>query len=245
MMATLKYQVVNATALAYRNAPTLKGEPAGYLKQGEYILVESEWSKEVDGVVWFKMTNKEKDYYVSSKYLKRISPNYRALVSENVKKVYETIVNIGCKHKGGAKSFSQIKSKKITTCASSVSAVLQESGMMAKGKLLSHTKAVGSSKAVKKKNSKSKAISGLGNLKAGTYNIYKVGKVWKHVPSKYKVSGAIAIYDSNVAIYRGDGVFYTTNNGASQKKNGKYKNVTAKSGYCFTSPVLYIIIPKA
>ena len=242
-MKYIKFKVV-AESLATRKKPSLSGEVFSYLKKGQIIKAIKGQIKIVDGVKWRQIVLKDKKVWVSTKYLKRFSPNYRKRVVENAKIVYTTIVKVGAKHEGGAKSLDGIKKKKKTTCATSVSAVLQEAKMMPKGKLLSHTKAVGSSKAVKKKNSKSKAISGLSNLKDGTYAIHKVGKSWKHVPAKYKVPGAVVVYDSNIAIYMGD-YFYSANNGGSQKKNGKYVNVKAKSGYCYSSPALYIIIPTA
>ena len=235
---------VTAESLAVRKKPSLKGEVFSYVKKGETLKAIKGKIKVADGVKWRQIVLKNTKVWVSTKYLKRFTPNYRKRVIDNAKIVYNTIVKVGAKHEGGAKSLDEIKKKKKTTCATSVSAVLQESKMMAKGKLISHTKAVGSSKAVKKKNTKGKAISGLGNLKEGTYAIHKVGKSWKNVPKKYKVPGAVVVYDSNIAIYMGD-YFYSANNGGSQKKHGKYVNVKAKSGYCYNSPVLYIIIPTA
>ena len=43
-MSTIKYKVVNATSLSYRKSPTLKGDPVGYLKENQEILVVSGWS---------------------------------------------------------------------------------------------------------------------------------------------------------------------------------------------------------
>ena len=242
-MKFVKFKVT-AESLAVRKKPSLKGEVFSYVKKGETLNAINGKIKVVDGVKWRQILLKNTKCWVSTKYLKRFSTNYRKRVVDNAKIVYSTIVKVGAKHEGGAKSLDGIKKKKKTTCATSVSAVLQESKMMPKGKLISHTKAVGSSKAVKKKNTKGKAISGLGNLKSGTYAIHKVGKSWKHVPAKYKVPGAVVVYDSNIAIYMGD-YFYSANNGSSQKKHGKYVNVKAKSGYCYSSPALYIIIPTA
>lgn len=236
---------VTAESLAVRKKPSLKGEVFSYVKKGETLKAIKGKIKVADGVKWRQIVLKDKKVWVSTKYLKRFTPNYRKRVVDNAKIVYNTIVKVGAKHEGGAKSLDEIKKKKKTTCATSVSAVLQESKMMAKGKLISHTKAVGSSKAVKKKNTKGKAISGLGNLKEGTYAIHKVGKSWKNVPKKYKVPGAILIYDSNIAIYKGEDKFYSANNGSSQKDSkGRYKSVvTGPKSYCGTSPLLYVIIP--
>ena len=241
----MKYKVVNTEALTARKRPSLSGEVFSYLKKGQVVNVVKGKIKEKDGIKWRQIKIKGQKAWVSAKYLKRVEVNYRKKVLEKAALVYKTVIEVGAKHEGGAKSLAQIKSKKKTTCATSVSASLQEAGMMAKGKLISHTNAVGSSKAVRKKRSRGKAMSGFDNLKKGTFTIHWVGKSWNKVPAKYKIPGAVYIYDSNIAIYKGDGVFYTTNNGGSQKKNGKYVKDQAKSGYCFTSPVLYTIIPKA
>lgn len=237
---------VTAKSLTVRKKPSLKGEVFSYVKKGDILKAIKGKIKVVDGIEWRQIVLKNTKCWVSTKYLKRITPNYRKRVVDNAKIVYDTIVKVGAKHQSGAHSLAEIKSKKKTTCATAVSATLQEAGVLSKGKILSHTSAVGSSQAVKKKNSKSKAISGYGNLKDGTFKCYKIGKSWKNVPNKYKKAGAVAVYDSNIAIYKGDGVFYTANNGGSQKDSkGRYKKVTARSGYCFSSPVLYLILPNA
>lgn len=238
----LKYKVINVDALNARKKPSLKGEVFSILKKNQVVNVVKNASKTADGITWYKIRFNNTDCWVSSKYLKRITPNYRKLVIEKAKIVYETVVKLGCQHKSGAKTLIQIQNKKITTCATSVSAVLQEAGILPKGKLISHTKAVGSSVAVKKKNTIAKAISGTSSLKAGTYKIIKMGKKFKNIPAKYRVAGTVLVYDSNIGIVKDSNSIYSTNNGASQKKNGKYINDVAKSGYCFTSPVLYVIL---
>ena len=216
-----------------------------HLTSGQIVSGKKGDLKTIEGTKWRKITIKNQKVWVKNKYLKKISPNYRKKVLENAKSIYKEIIKLGCKHQGGAKSLKGIRKKHITTCATSVSAVLQESGMLSRGKLLSHTSAVGSSKAVSRKHSKKKAISGLSGLKKGTYKIHWVGKPWKNVPNKYKVPGAVIIQDSNIAIYKGNGKFYSTNNGGSQKKNGKYvSNIVSTKSYCGTSPTLYIIIPN-
>ena len=243
-MKTVKYKVT-AESLTVRKKPSLKGKVFCYVKKGDTVKVIKGKTKVADGIKWRQILLKDKKVWVSAKYVKRTTPNYRNKVIEKAKLVYDTIVKVGAKHQSGAHSLDGIKSKKKTTCATAVSAVLQEAGMLPKGKILSHTKAVGSSKAVKKKNSKGKAMSGFGNLKEGTFKCYKVGKSWKHVSAKYKKAGAVLVYDSNIAIYKGDNKFYSANNGSSQKDSkGRYKKVVAGvNSYCGTSPVLYVILP--
>ena len=220
-------------------------EEFSHLTAGQVVSGKKGQLKTVKEVKWREVTIKKQKVWVKAKNLKKITPNYRKEVLKNAKSIYKEIIKLKCKHQGGAKSLKGIRKKHITTCATSVSAVLQESGMMSKGELLSHTSAVGSSKATSRKHSKKKAISGLSNLKKGTYKIHWVGKSWNRVPDKYKIPGAVIIQDSNIAIYKGNGKFYSTNNGGSQKKNGKYvSNIVSTKSYCGTSPVLYIIIPN-
>ena len=196
-----------------RVKPSRKSKVARKVSQGTIIQVIKGKAKIVDGVKWYK-----------------------------AKMVYELIIKLGCKHKGGAKTLSQIKQKRITTCATSVSVALQEAGVLRKGKLISHTKRVGSSVAVRRKNTIGKAISGTSNLIEGTYKIVKVGKRYKHMPAKYKKPGNVLVYDSNIAIIKNANSIYSCNNANSQKnRSGRYIHNVVKSGYCFTSPILYVI----
>lgn len=226
-----------------RISPSRKGKIARKVSQGTIIQVINGKAKVVDGVKWYRAKIDGKKYWVNAKLLTPITPDFRKLVSQKAKMVYELVIKLGCKHQGGAKTLSQIKQKRITTCATSVSVALQEAGVLRQGKLLSHTRRIGSSVAVKRKNTIGKAISGTSNLISGTYKIVKIGKTFRHMPAKYKKPGNILVYDSNIAIIRDAHSVYSTNNGASQKnKQGKYINNIAKSGYNFTSPILYVIV---
>lgn len=243
-MRLLKYKVIEANALTVRKSPSKNGAIAFYLKKNDIISIVEGWNKTVDSIKWYKMKKGNDYYYVSSKYLERITPNFRELMANAAKDVYNAVIKYQCKHQSGAKNFEQLKKQKRTTCAVSVSCAAQIAGILKKDKILSHTKAVGSSKA-KRKNTEAKAVSGYKNLEKGTYDKYKIMKKFKDAPDKIKKPGAIFVYDSNIAVYKGDGVIYSTNNGGSQKKNGKYVKDTAKSGYCFTSPILFAYVPKA
>ena len=239
-MATIKFKVI-PESLNARVKPSIKAKVGVVLKQGQVINVVRGSAKVAEGIKWYKAVINKKNYWVSGKYLQRITPRYRTLVAEKAKMVYAEVIKLGCKHTGGAKTFEQMKAKKITTCETSVSVSLQLAGVLKKGTIVGHTKKVGSSAAKKKKNKISKAIRGTKNLIPGTYKIVKIGKVYKKMPAKYKKPGNVLVYDSNIAIIRDANSVYSTNNGASQKKNGKYINDIAKSGYNFTSPVLYCI----
>lgn len=240
-MSTIKFKVT-AESLNGRAKPSLKGKVVLVLKKNQVINVIRGSEKVADNIKWYKANAKGKTFWVSSRYLIRITPKYRSLVLEKAKMVYDLIVKLGCGHKGGAKTLEQLKSKKITTCETSVSVSLQEAGVLRRGTIVGHTKRVGSSVAVKKKNTIAKAINGYENLIPGTYKIVKIGKTFKKMPAKYKNPGNVLVYDSNIAIIRDKDSVYSTNNGASQKKNGKYIHDVSKSGYNFTSPILYAIL---
>ena len=240
-MALVKYKVA-VNALSVRNRPSFSGEAVGTLKLGTVVDVVRGKSKVVDGTKWFKIKLNGKYRWVRAKSMKRVTPRYRSLVLQKAKLVYQTVIDFGCKHAGGAKTLSQIKTKKVTTCATAVSVALQEAGVLRKGTLVSHTKRVGSSSAIKKKNTIGKAISGTRNLIPGTYKIVKIGKTFGNMSAKYKKPGNVLVYDSNIAIIRDSQSVYSCNDGASQKKNGRYISDVARSGYNFTSPVLYCII---
>lgn len=236
-MSTIKYKVKDCKSLRIRESPSKKSKTVAYLQEGEYVNCIRGASKKAEGIVWYKC-NKG---YLSSKYLKRITPNYIKNVTKYEDIVYNEIVKIGCQHKGGADSYDGIKSKKITTCASAVSAVLQLAGVLKKNSLISHTPRSNNGK---NKTTIAKAISGVDNLISGTYDIHRVNAFYKSMPSAYKKKGVILVYDSNIAIIADDGYIYSCNNGSSQLKNGKYIKDKMKSGYCFTSKILYVIVPR-
>lgn len=238
----IKYKVVNADSLCYREKPSLKSKVVGYLHRGDKITVVKGWSKKADGVNWYKLKLNDNYYYVSAKYLLRVTPNYLSLVAKNADKVYGEIVKLGCKHKYGAKDFDELKHKKITTCATAVSIVLQLSGMMDEGKLINHTDSV--SDPLKKKRTIPQTMTGRQNIHNGTYSISRVGKTFHSLPAKYKRKGVIYVYDSNMAICAGNNEIYSCNNSASQMKNGRYIKDKLSSGYCFTEPIIYVILPN-
>jgi len=168
--------------------------------------------------------------------------NYLAQTAAGAKKVYATVVQVGCRHKGGATTLVEIREKRVTTCSSSVTASLKLGGLMKSGKL-GHTKADGHGGATK--TTAKKAIYGLEYLIPGTYDIVKLGKKFAELPEKYKKAGIVYVQDSNICISAGGGYIYSTNEGHVQVKNGRYVCTKVKSGYPFTSEILYAIVPKS
>ena len=231
-MNTLQYKVIGADSLCVRSKPTLKGKVVSYLHKGNTCQIVRGWSKTADGIKWFKL---QSGRYVSSRYLQRITPNYLQRVADASDRVYSAVLY--CKHAAGAYSLADIIAKKKTTCATSASAAMQIAGICKPGKLVSHTKAGGH------KLTKKSAISGMENLIMDRCGIIRANKKFKDLPAKYKKKGMVYVYDSNIAICAGDSMIYSTNNGSSQLVNGKYVKVKMKSGYCFTSKILYVIAP--
>jgi len=231
-MNTLQYKVIGADSLCVRSKPTLKGKVVSYLHKGNTCQIVRGWSKTADGIKWFKL---QSGRYVSSWYLQRITPNYLQRVADASDRVYAAVLY--CRHASGSYSLADIIAKKKTTCATSASAAMQIAGICKPGKLVSHTKAGGH------KLTKKSAISGIENLIMDRCRIVRVNKRFKDLPSKYRRKGIVYVYDSNIAICAGDSMIYSTNNGSSQLINGKYVKVKMKSGYCFTSKILYVIAP--
>ena len=211
--------------------------------------------KAKDDIDWYYICCNGKYGFVSSKYMKITienttkvtKPNYLSLVAKWAPIVYNKIVELKCAHKTGANSYAEIQEKKITTCATSVSAVLQQAGCLKVGKKVSHTSAVGGSKAniLKKKNTIAKAMTNIEYLYSGTCDIVKIGDSYHNIDAKYKKAGIVYVQDSNICICGGNDTIWSTNEGGGQYKNGHYFNALNKSGYCFNSVILYAIVPKS
>jgi len=167
--------------------------------------------------------------------------NYLAQTAAGAKKVYAAVVDVGCRHAGGATTLAEIRKRRVTTCSSSVTAALKLGGLMKSGKL-GHTKADGHGGATK--TTAKKTIYGLEYLIPGTYTIVKIGKKYADMDEKYKKAGIVYVQDSNICISAGDGYIYSTNEGHVQVKNGRYVRTRVKSGYPFTSKILFAIVPK-
>lgn len=240
----IKYKVVVEKSLAYRKKPDKQSGIVGYLNDGDKVSIVKGWSKKADGIIWYKLKSNRKYFYVSSRYLVRLTPNYRSRVGNYADDIYGEIIKLGCRHEYGAINHKQLKEKRIATCATSASIVLQLAGVLAKDKIINHTSAVGDSKVLKKKTTIADCFTGRSKLIDGTCTVERVMKKYSALPSKFKVRGAVYIYDSNIAINAGNGYIYSCNKGSSQMKDGKYVKNKMNSGYCFTSPILYVILPN-
>lgn len=249
-----RYKVVNCESLNVRENPSINAKIIKSYDKGSVVFVESGYSKKLTEinnatkksttVTWLKVKVGDKHYYMSNKYLQKI--NYLQLCADNADKVYKKIVELGCVHKSGARSYSEIVSKKATTCGVAVSAVMQLSGMVEVGKLVSHTAKIGDeSNCVSKKNLPSKAITGIGNLKDGTCRVVKIGKKYADMPDQYKKKGIIYLYNSTIAMNAGNGYIYALLDVDYQKKGNKYvKNKLKGNCYPFTHKILYAIVPN-
>ena len=174
--------------------------------------------------------------------------NYLTRAAAAADKVYPKIVALGCKHASGAKTYTQMVSKKIVTCATSASIVYQQAGILGSGEVVSHRKAAGGSDSNirKKKPTVAKAMTGAGYLPEDKVEVKWVGKKYADLPAKYRQKGVMYIQDSNVCICAGNGAIYSCNNakGGQVNSQGKYVRNKITSGYAFNSPILVVIVPK-
>ncbi|MCD8126183.1 MAG: hypothetical protein LUD82_01510 [Clostridiales bacterium] len=150
---------------------------------------------------------------------------------------------IGCKHVSGSYNWATAMEKQQVNCSVIASRVACLAGLLEDGKLISHKTAV-KTNIISQKGTISKAMSGYSNLDLTKCSVKWVGKTYANLAAKYKVPGAIYVYDSNVAVCGEDGVIYSCNNGSNQLSNGVYAKNAMTSGYCFTSPVLVVILPN-
>lgn len=250
-IGTITADYLNIRSWAGINNPTVSFSP---LKKKTNVDICDQLTA-ADGTKWYYICYGGKYGFASSKYIeltiekttKEEKTNYLAAVAKWAPVVYNKVVQLKCAHKTGAKSFNDIINKKITTCATSVSAVLQQAGCLEFGKKISHTAGVwGSTETIlKKKNSIEKALTNSKYLIPNTYDIVKIGKVYSKMSSKYKKAGIVYIQDSNICINAGGDQIWSTNQGAAQYKNGHYFNALNKGGYPFTSIILYAIVPRS
>lgn len=231
----IPYCVKEADTFNYYTDSTGKVK-AGSAKAATYTVtaVKNGYGKLKSGAGWIKLIGLE--------VCSVSEPSHLELAAKWMPIVYNKIVELGCKHKSGATTYEEIISKKITTCSTSVSAVLQKAGVLPNGKKVSHTTKDGDGGSTK--NSIAKAISGYKNLIEGTCDIVKIGTTYAKMSSAYKKAGVVLVQDSNICMVAGDGSIYSTNEGTIQYKNNRYVKNKVTSGYPFTSKILYAIIPK-
>ena len=176
--------------------------------------------------------------------------DYLKEVQNWVDRVYKQIYNVGCTHSSTpAKKFEEIKTKRLINCAASASITYQQAGLIDKGKLVSHTDGV-------KKNiishyddsnlqhSLELSVKNYKNLKKGTCDLVKVMKKYPDMPSWLKKKGIMYIQDSNICVSAGGDRIYSCNN-----KDHTYSpsdiNPLKTSGYPFTSPILWAVVPRS
>ncbi|MCD7918664.1 MAG: hypothetical protein LUG45_01015 [Clostridiales bacterium] len=211
-------------------------EQAGTASKGVYTITEvkSPYGHLKSGVGWIDLTGLDVYGATAASPLK--------LAAENVEDVYSSA--IGCKHVSGSYTWDTAMSKKQVNCAITVSRVFYLAGLLGKDNQISHTTAV-KTNILKQKNTIAKAMSGYSNLDLDKCSVIYVGaENFTALAAKYKVKGAGYVYDSNIAIYGGDNAIYSCNNGSNQLTNGVYSKNRMTSGYCFTSPVLAVILPN-
>lgn len=119
-------------------------------------------------------------------------------------------------------------SKPGSSCSHFVSWVLQDVGLLAPGKRISHD------------NGK---VTGTGSL-LGCQVIQAGGKTWDKLSDLR--SGDVCVWDSNLAIYAGDGKWYDAGGPFSANtKDGRYTNVGPVAPYYDrTEPVYYLVRAK-
>lgn len=210
---------------------------AGSAMKGKYTIVDvdaaSGYGRLKSGAGWVNMAGMEVSLFAQ---------NFRNLVADEADVVYGEIVELGCTHATGSKCLEDIRKTKKTTCNASVSSTTQRAGISKTGKIVGHTPKDG--QGGKTKTTPAKAIKGIEYLIPGTYDIVEVRQKYDDMPAPLKDAGIIYVQDSNECISAGGGYIRSTNEGSGQMKNGKYVNTKVKSGYPFTSPILYAIVPR-
>lgn len=198
-------------------------------------------------ISWSTSKNGKKKYSTSKKYKIKDDITLYAIwkqltLADAAKLVYTKIYKNKLPHRQRrrlklATRLKNIKRGYSITCNASASISLQQILCLKPGKLVRHTK---SNKKAKGRNI-STYMKGKANLI--NCNVYYVNKTFKRLPKKYKPkTGAVYIYDSNAATYSGDGKhIWSCNNIIYYTKKG---DVFKKSGYCFTSPIKIVILPR-
>lgn len=171
--------------------------------------------------------------------------NYLKETAAAARKVYDTVINLHCKHESNVYSLQEMLDKKIINCAAAMSIALQEAGCLKEGIVINHAKGCGLNgvKLKEKKPSIDDCMSGYESLEH--CDIVRVDELYKNLPEEYRKAGVCYIYDSNCAVSAGNGFIYSCNNGLFQFNLKKqYRKNKMQRGYCFTHSILYCIIPK-
>ena len=178
---------------------------------------------------------------------KQVKIDFLSLAAKGADAVYGIVIDRGCKHKSGIKTYAEMLEKKAVSCASSASIAYQLASILPVGKGVNHTKAVGGSDwNIKwRKPDIARAMKGCDNLPEDRVEIEWVGKLYSELPAKYRKKGIMYVQDSNVCICAGGGAIYSCNNAKSQlDSKGRYIKDKVRNGYPFSSPILVVIVPK-
>ena len=119
-------------------------------------------------------------------------------------------------------------------------------GLLPKGATVSHTSGghgVSYYDKTDLKKSLSLSAKGYHNLKKGACDFVKVMKTYHNMPNWLKEKGIIYIQDSNICISDGNSKIYSCNNQGKYGQGGI--NPLRGSGYPFTSPILWAIVPRS
>lgn len=244
-MKTKTYIVKNPAGANLRTLPsTSAGAVAAFLPAGAVVNVITDFSAVniVGESTEYLCVMYNARYLWCASALLREHISYLALAEEAAQKVYGTIYSQGTRHGSGAKSLADIVAKRVTSCTSAASAVLQEAGCLPVGKTVSHTAAV-SSDILSKKDTLDKAVKGAENLIEGTCTVVRVGKKFFDLPEAYKKAGTVYVQDSNICVSAGNGRIWSCNQTGKSYGTGACE-VLRTSGYPFTSPILYVIQPN-
>lgn len=165
-------------------------------------------------------------------------------VAEEAAIVYRKILDSKCIPFSGVSTFEEIGVERGIDNDSAVSITLQGAGILERGKLISHTRALGEREAFKKKTTVESIVNGTEYLIDGTYKIVLTGCVYKNLPEEYKQAGIVYFYDDSVAISGNRGSIYTLGGSLTFKLFGGYftKDI-ATSGKAFTNHILAILVP--
>lgn len=184
--------------------------------------------------------------------------DYFKNVQKWVDKIYNTIYYTGCKHvQPHPNSYEDMLKKKTISCGWSVSITLQQSGLLEKGKKLTHTPACGihnDMEALKKyydvpdlKKSLALTISHSERLKKGSCDLVKVMKKYKELPEWLQQKGIVYVQNSNICMSAGGKKIYSCNSTNKQYGPGKSQVLREDKHheYAFSSLILWAVVPRS
>lgn len=172
-----------------------------------------------------------------------IVKNYRDAVGAGAEKVYKKIVELKCQHTGGVSKWSDLISKKKTTCNISASLSLQQAGCLSAGSLVGHVPTKGK----KESNIKNISQAMYGREKLKHCRVIWVDCTYPKLPKWLKRKGVVYVMWSNSCVNAGNGWIWSCNQegGYSGGRYVKYKDgVLANHGtYPFSGRIFVVILP--